>query len=317
MSKLQEEILIGIGDLHGHYPALERLERELDEFYNIFDGNPVLRKNARVVFTGDYIDRGEYSLQVIEEVRRLQEANKDNIFALMGNHELLALEGFDDAVKINELVKRAELSIGRSYSTYADRTVHGMNGGAETIQSFGKLDAFNNYVKRMSRDDGDVRQWMKKLYTFAVLDFLDKRVLFVHADVPEHLHYLQDVEDYRRLFQEHLADKTDPRIGSSKKYNHELVRKSLFWERVFSTYTEDRIHSVADHLGMDFIVTGHTPHKGRIVSYFDRVFDIDVGMCPRYGENAPAAIVFKKDGIYEFYCSVGERKLVDFNEGLT
>ena len=312
MNNVPEEVLIGIGDLHGHYPALERLERELDEAYNLFNGNSVLRNGVKLVFTGDYIDRGEHSLQVIEEVRKLQEANRANIFALMGNHELLALEGFDQAARINEKVRRAEISIGKSYGEY-ERTCHGRNGGTATIQSFGKLDALDNYVRRMSRDDGDVRKWMKGLYQFTVMSILGKNVLFVHADVPEHFNCLQDLKDYKTLFEDHLADRTYYVFGTSReKYDHDIVRKGLFWGRLFRDYDRDSINSVADKLGMDFIVTGHTPHKGRIVSYFDRVFDIDVGMCPAYGENTPAAIVFKKDGVYGSYCGAGERKIVDF-----
>jgi hypothetical protein len=50
----------------------------------------------------------------------------------------------------------------------------------------------------------------------------------------------------------------------------------------------------------------------QIVSYHNRIFDIDVGMTPRYGENEPAAIVFKKDGVYAFYAQNGEFKVAGF-----
>ncbi len=37
-------------------------------------------------------------------------------------------------------------------------------------------------------------------------------------------------------------------------------------------------------------------------------------MCPAYGAQEPAAIVFKPDGIYGFYAKRGEEKLADFKK---
>jgi hypothetical protein len=71
-----------IGDVHGELPALEALGRELG--YRVEDGwsHP---DGRTLVFLGDLVDRGGYSLEVAELVKRLCDARR--AFAVMGNHE--------------------------------------------------------------------------------------------------------------------------------------------------------------------------------------------------------------------------------------
>ncbi len=60
---------------------------------------------------------------------------------------------------------------------------------------------------------------------------------------------------------------------------------------------------------MDFIVTGHTWHR-TIKVYRNRIFNIDVGMTPAYGENMPRALVFSRDGIAGLAADGTERHFV-------
>ena len=84
---------IVIGDIHGCYDELETLLLSLEE-------NKEYNKNTdKLIFLGDYIDRGKDSRLVVELIRELQE-NNDNVIALMGNHEDMLLDywrGLDDA----------------------------------------------------------------------------------------------------------------------------------------------------------------------------------------------------------------------------
>jgi hypothetical protein len=64
--------------------------------------------------------------------------------------------------------------------------------------------------------------------------------------------------------------------------------------------------------GADFIVTGHTMHKGRIANYGGRIFDIDVGMTPAYGANLPQALIASRRGIASFDAQGSEKTLVPF-----
>jgi serine/threonine protein phosphatase 1 len=42
-----------------------------------------------LVFVGDLIDRGPDSVRVIKFVKKLQEQNPENIFVILGNHEIM------------------------------------------------------------------------------------------------------------------------------------------------------------------------------------------------------------------------------------
>lgn len=76
--------LIAVGDLHGCPGQLETLMREVAP-----------RLGDRLVFLGDYIDRGPDSRGVIEYLIRLRERFSDTIF-LQGNHERLMLDALTE-----------------------------------------------------------------------------------------------------------------------------------------------------------------------------------------------------------------------------
>jgi hypothetical protein len=84
-----------IGDLHGDAECaaywidrLELVDPQKKEW---------LKPEASLVFMGDYVDKGPYSLQTMQLVRSLTEAFPDKVTALMGNHELELLRDRDDS----------------------------------------------------------------------------------------------------------------------------------------------------------------------------------------------------------------------------
>ena len=75
-----------IGDIHGHSDKLEALLKKLG--YTFKKGN-FSHPDRKVLFVGDYIDRGHQIRQTLKIVRSMVES--DNAIALMGNHEYNAL----------------------------------------------------------------------------------------------------------------------------------------------------------------------------------------------------------------------------------
>ena len=75
-----------IGDIHGQGDKLERLLKRLG--YLRQDGI-YQQSGARVVFLGDFIDRGPQQRQVLEIVKPMVEAG--HALAVMGNHEFNAI----------------------------------------------------------------------------------------------------------------------------------------------------------------------------------------------------------------------------------
>jgi serine/threonine protein phosphatase 1 len=123
--------LFAIGDIHGC----------LDSLKELIDSNIQLDKNDKLILLGDYIDRGDKSKEVVDYIIYLQEKGYD-ITQLIGNHELLLLETFE-----NEKNKPKWIQ----------------NGGDETLKSFGissikdistnYLDFFTNLKNYFSIED--------------------------------------------------------------------------------------------------------------------------------------------------------------------
>jgi serine/threonine protein phosphatase 1 len=125
-----------IGDVHGCYDQL----RELIE--------SKIRANAgdKIVFLGDYIDRGKKSKEVIDYIIGLNEKGF-NIILLSGNHESMLLDSLETG----------------------DMTLWGWNGGYETLRSFG-IDLINDLNKKYV-----------KFFSELVWYHEDDGYLFVHA----------------------------------------------------------------------------------------------------------------------------------------
>jgi len=70
-----------IGDIHGNYFSLINLLNKLP-----------MQNYDKLIFIGDYIDRGPHSKRVVEFVKELQESGQ--AVALMGNHEKMCLDSY-------------------------------------------------------------------------------------------------------------------------------------------------------------------------------------------------------------------------------
>jgi serine/threonine protein phosphatase 1 len=144
-----------IGDIHGRHDLLQELLGKIADHAG--------EQPYRLVFLGDYIDRGPESAAVIETVRRLQNASPDNVVCLMGNHEAMLLTAIDEPAAILWWIR---------------------NGGDTTLASFG--------VRVPSEVPPDVLNWLNDL----PISFEDDRRYFVHAGLrPGSRFEAQTVED--------------------------------------------------------------------------------------------------------------------------
>jgi serine/threonine protein phosphatase 1 len=95
-----------IGDIHGRIDLLEQLLAMID-----------LSNGQKVVFLGDYIDRGDHSAQTLDRVFQLSQDRQDQVTCLKGNHEKMMCDFIDDP-------------LGRGANWLR-------NGGLATLASFG------------------------------------------------------------------------------------------------------------------------------------------------------------------------------------
>lgn len=117
-----------IGDIHGRADLLDTLLEQIAAH--------AADRAHRLVFLGDYIDRGPDSAAVLRTVSRLNWAEPERVTCLMGNHERMLL----DALLTPEAAR---------HWLY--------NGGDATLDSFGARD--------LSGLPGDTLDWIEALPT--------------------------------------------------------------------------------------------------------------------------------------------------------
>ncbi len=99
---MDEKIFV-IGDIHGCLTLLKRL----------MDKIPWEPKKDRLIFVGDYIDRGENPKGVVDFILSLKKES-DNIECLLGNHEAMLMD----------------------YLNGKNRDIYLFNGGTTTLASY-------------------------------------------------------------------------------------------------------------------------------------------------------------------------------------
>lgn len=141
--------VLAVGDVHGCANTLKKLIETI---------NPTIED--KLIFLGDYIDRGDKSFEVVDYLIELNKSF-DCVF-LKGNHEDLLL----NCLK------------GQNYS---DCRTFMMNGGNATIKSYRKNIGYKNDQTEMPFDDFPMEH--QEFYNNLKLYHEEEGFLFVHAGV--------------------------------------------------------------------------------------------------------------------------------------
>jgi serine/threonine protein phosphatase 1 len=153
-----EPLTYAIGDIHGCAVLLDALLERIAAHAG--------RRAHRLVFLGDYIDRGPDSAAVLRTVSRLNWAEPERVACLMGNHERMLL----DALQTPQAAEHWLI-----------------NGGDATLDSFGARDAGG-----LPRDTLD---WIEALPTVHA----DAARWYVHAGFRPGAE-IPDPDDHNRLW---------------------------------------------------------------------------------------------------------------------
>lgn len=150
-----------IGDIHGYADKLEELLMKLG--YKRYKKG-FKHDNRKVIFVGDYIDRGPDNVRVIELVKNMVESG--NAIALCGNHE-------HNAICFNTKIENGYLRL---------RTEKNINQHSETLRQFkGKQTEYDEMI-----------QWFKTLPLY----YETEQYRVVHATWDENaINYLKKNTD--------------------------------------------------------------------------------------------------------------------------
>lgn len=125
-----------IGDVHGYADHLISLLEKLG--YVLVDGAYIHPEGIKVIFVGDYIDRGVKEKRTIETVKAMVDAG--SAIALMGNHEYNAI---CYATKINgEYIRKHTEKNTMQHQAFLDEYPFGSKEYLEAIEWFKTLPIF-------------------------------------------------------------------------------------------------------------------------------------------------------------------------------
>lgn len=139
--------IFSIADIHGRHDLLLKLWDMLVKQHNLD------LTVDKVVFTGDYIDRGPSSYGVLEFIYELTQKYPNNVIALAGNHEWMMIQYY-------------------ARRTQDDIELWEWNGGLQTIESF-QYAGYNSCPQHLLK-------WL----AFAPLFHTEPGFFFSHAPVP-------------------------------------------------------------------------------------------------------------------------------------
>lgn len=110
--------IYAVGDVHGRHDLLARL---MDR---IFDDSTAHDRRPRIVFLGDYVDRGEGARETLDMLISLAERPDADCTFLMGNHEQMLLRFLHDPAGGSGWLRFGGLQTLMSYGIGTEGSLH-------------------------------------------------------------------------------------------------------------------------------------------------------------------------------------------------
>jgi len=222
--------LIVVGDLHGDLKTLLKILFKID--YERFLLDPA----NKMVFLGDYIDRGHYSVEVLNVLFRLKRKFPNSIILMKGNHEVSIKFPFS------------------SHSLPKDLT-----------EKFGKVFGKKIYEKLISI-----------FRELTLITIIENKFIFTHGGIPisvpktDFQGWIKNIEDYMtdEISEQFLWNDPKPVINSKKDWEDS--------RRGYGFHFSSKITKKwLEFTGADVLIRGHESclgfkidHDGKILTIF-------------------------------------------------
>lgn len=157
--RLGAEPVMLVGDIHGNYKALEIILAQREKL-----------DCKKILFLGDYVDRGSHSAEVLSKLFELKLAEPEAIFLLRGNHEDITMNWYYGFYEETGLDKSFMMSMQCIFEAMPIAAVlndeifcvHGGINGADTVDTITKEDSYqylwndpSNHYGMQSSDRGE------------------------------------------------------------------------------------------------------------------------------------------------------------------
>ncbi|MFR1708570.1 MAG: metallophosphoesterase family protein [Clostridium sp.] len=247
-----------IGDIHSDDFIIKRILNKCNFFEKIVKGEKI-----RLVFLGDYVDRGKEHLKTIEKIMILKYIFPGNIYLLKGNHD----GGFIE----NNNVK---LCIGKPVEDKDE----------DYFILF--LDILTKNNKSFSRNM--ITRYLDLFNSMAIISIImikEEVILGVHGGLPRPKRMGQKAYEYINAIYDLTNESIQDNIGKTivqnilwsdpLRYGKELRENSGRFR-----FKEDEFYEFCSMFGIDILIRGHEAHENGCEEYFnDKVYSVFSSGC--------------------------------------
>lgn len=114
-----DEVIYAVGDIHGRLDLLEQLMSRIVADFATSKAQVGFALTGRIIFLGDYVDRGLDSSGVVSALISLDVPDFE-IICLKGNHEAVMLSVLDDPFSFRDWLRHGGVSTLNSYGITVD-----------------------------------------------------------------------------------------------------------------------------------------------------------------------------------------------------
>jgi len=265
-----------ISDIHGQYDRMVKILKD----NKIIDANlDWAWGNGHLIILGDVFDRGDKVTECLWLIHKLEmqaENFKGRVHYLMGNHEIMVLQG-DDRYVADKYKKTAKLM---------------------------QLDHKNLYSP-----SSEFGRWLRTKHTIIKIN----DVLFVHAGI--HPKLLNNHQDFQKInnFIRNNIDTPKDKIKQDELLNFLFRSEGPLWYRGYFQNTktsaqikqDELLHLLAD-IGVNKIVVGHTTQDFINPFFKNSVIPVDTGI--KNGDKGEA-LLFERGIFYRVKADSSKEQL--------
>lgn len=242
-----------IGDIHSDNYIIDRIIEEIDLYKKVIHGEKV-----RLIFLGDYVDRGKEHLKTLEKIMVLKYIFPGNIFLLSGNHD-----GGD--------MKDDEVSLCIRKPT-EDKPI----------------DYFILYLDEITKKNPTfpreiITKYLQLFKATAVLAFVSYRghiISGVHGGIPRPLRGEENIYGYitslSRLTDESIINFMGETIINNILWSDPIeVHIDPYENRRRFGFREEEFNRFSEIIGIDILIRGHQVKENGFESFFnDKLYSV-------------------------------------------